>query len=311
MTQPFLQTIDDLRHTVKVNASFKFEILEPYLQDAFDRYIVPYLGEALVDRLYREPLTEDILTIKTLASRTLGPLAVAIASPELGVLIGDSGHTVGRNDKFTVASDQKIARSEESMQERGWNNLDKLLEHLGSHENDYPEWKESRYYKNQANDHYLNSAREFQDYGKVNIDYSRLTFEKFRPLLDTLEMKLCRWIGTTLDKSLKDTLRTGVDDPLRIKLIDYIRVWLAMYVAKLHTSQITRVQRTAAGQLEFKPVIYPLYSDPTDNGNFYAEQVTSLEAVIEDYMKVYAPELGLPAPIKNDFNSKDKHIFVL
>ena len=113
MTQPFLQTIDDLRHTVKVNASFKFEILEPYLQDAFDRYIVPYLGEALVDRLYREPLTEDILTIKTLASRTLGPLAVALASPELGVLIGDSGHTVSRNDKFTVASDQKIARSEE------------------------------------------------------------------------------------------------------------------------------------------------------------------------------------------------------
>ena len=113
------------------------------------------------------------------------------------------------------------------------------------------------------------------------------------------------------DHSLKDTLRTGVDDPLRIKLIDYIRVWLAMYVAKLHTSQTTRVQRTAAGQLEFKPVIYPLYSDPTNNGNFYAEQVTSLEAVIEDYMKVYAPELGLPAPIKNDFNSKDKHIFVL
>lgn len=110
MTQPFLQTIDDLRHTVKVNASFKFEILEPYLQDTFDRYIVPYLGEALVDRLYREPLTEDILTIKILASRTLGPLAVAIASPELGVLIGDSGHTVSRNDKFTVASDQKIAR---------------------------------------------------------------------------------------------------------------------------------------------------------------------------------------------------------
>ena len=59
MTQPFLQTIDDLRHTVKVNASFKFEILEPYLQDTFDRYIVPYLGEALVDRLYREPLTQD------------------------------------------------------------------------------------------------------------------------------------------------------------------------------------------------------------------------------------------------------------
>ena len=104
---------------------------------------------------------------------------MALASPELGVLIGDSGHTVSRNDKFTVASDQKIARSEEEHAGNGDGiDLDKLLEHLGSHENDYPEWKESRYYKNQANGHYLNSAREFQYYGKVNIDYYPVDLRK-------------------------------------------------------------------------------------------------------------------------------------
>ena len=226
------------------------------------------------------------------------------------MLIGDSGHTVTRNDKLTVASDQKIARSEQSMQERGWRNLDQLLEYLTGHLEEYPEWKDSRYYSRMATGRYLNTAKEFQDFGKVNINYSQLTFEHFRPLLDALEMKLQRWIGRALDKSLREELITPTD-PVRQALIEYIRVWLAMNVAKLHTSQTTRVQRTAAGQLEFNPFIYPLYADPVDNGNFYAEQVTAMEAMITDFMVANAIDLGIPAPMTFDFNSKDKHIFVL
>ena len=309
MEQKFIQTIEDLRQTVKVNASLTFAFLEPYLDDAFDKYIVPYLGEALIKRLSGNSGNGSDLKVRLMVSRALGPLAVALASPELGVLIGDGGHMVTRNDKVTVASDQKIARSEESMLERGWMNLDRLLEYLDGHIMEYPEWKDSRYYSRMAIGQYLNTAYEFQDFGKVNIGYSRLTFEQFRPLLEALYMKLSRWIGTTLDKSLREELISPFD-PFRQELIGYIRVWLAMNVAKLHTSQATRVQRTAAGQLEFRPVIYPLYADPADNGNFYAEQVTAMEAVITDYMTTYAEVLGLPSPAKLDFNSKDKHIFV-
>ncbi|MCD7851892.1 MAG: hypothetical protein LUH63_20520 [Parabacteroides sp.] len=307
MEQTFIKTIEDLRQTVKVNASLTFEVLVPYLDDAYDKYIVPYLGEALLKRLEDASTAGDI-KVRIMVSRALGPLAVALASPELGVLIGDSGHTVARNEKYTVASDQKIARSEESMQERGWMNLDKLLGYLET--GVYPEWKDSPYYKRMATGCYLNTACEFQDYGKVNIGYSRLTFEKFRPLLEALYLKLRRWIGTALDRSLREEI-LNPSDPVRQELIGYIRVWLAMNVAKLHTSQVTRVQRAAAGQLEFRPVIYPLYADPADNGNFYAEQVTAMEAVITDYMATYALELGLPALAKFDFNSQDKHIFVL
>ena len=307
MEQKFIQTIEDLRQTVKVNASLTFAFLEPYLDDAFDKYIVPYLGDTLIERLSGNSGNAVDLKVRLMVSRALGPLAVALASPELGVLIGDGGHMVTRNDKVTVASDQKIVRLEESMLERGWMNLDKLLAYL---ETDiYPEWKDSLYYKRMATGLYLNTACEFQDFGKVNIGYSRLTFEQFRPLLEALYMKLSRWIGTTLDKSLREELISPFD-PLRQELIGYIRVWLAMNVAKLHTSQATRIQRTAAGQLEFRPVIYPLYADPADNGTFYAEQVTAMEAVITDYMTTYAEELGLPSPAKLDFNSKDKHIFV-
>lgn len=309
MIQPFIKTIDDLKQTVKVNASLNFTIMVPYLDDAYDKYILPYLGEALVKRLSDNSDRASDLKLFVLVSRALGPLALSLASPELAVLIGDSGHTVTRNDKFTVASDQKILRAEESMQERGWRNLDQLLEYLNSHIEEYPEWKDSRYYSRMAIGRYLNTAKEFQDFGKVNINYSQLTFEHFRPLLDALEMKLQRWIGRALDKSLREELITPTD-PVRQELIEYIRVWLAMNVAKLHTSQTTRLQRTAAGELEFKPFIRPLYADPTDNGNFYAEQVTAMEALITDFMVIHAEALGLPAPMKFDFNSIDKHIFV-
>ncbi|RHJ83542.1 DUF6712 family protein [Parabacteroides sp. AM08-6] len=309
MEQIFIKTIDDLRQTVKVNASLSFVVLKPYLDDAFEKYLLPYLGETLVERLAEENVTVLDAKARVLITRALGPLAIALASPELGVLIGDSGHTVTRNEKFTVASDSKIIRSEESMQERGWDNLERLLELLSANEVRYPEWKESLYYKRRSTGNYLNTAREFQELGKVNIGYSRLTFERFRPLLEALYMKLARWIGTELDKSLREEILRP-SDPVRQELIEYIRVWLAMNVAKLHTSQTTRVQRTAAGQLEFRPVIYPLYADPADNGNFYAEQVTAIEAVITDYMTDYAVELGLPVPVKLDFNSIDKHIFL-
>ena len=307
MEQTFIKTIDDLRQTVKVNKSFPFDSLDPYLDDAFYKYLLPYLGEPLAERLAKDPVTSEDIKVRTMITRALGPLAVALASPELGVLIGDSGHTVKRTNDVTVASDQKIARSEESMLERGWINLDRLLGYLET--GVYPEWKDSLYYKRMATGCYLNTAPEFQDYGKVNIGYSRLTFEKFRPLLDALEMKLRRWIGDSLDRLLREEL-VSPSDPLRGELIGYIRVWLAMNVAKLHTSQTTRIQRSAAGLIEFKPVIYPLYADPADNGNFYAEQVTDLEGVISNYMVTHAVELGLPAPVKNDFNSIDKHIFV-
>ena len=309
MIQPFIKTIDDLKQTVKVNASLNFTVMVPYLDDAYDKYIQPYLGEALVKRLSDNSDKTSDLKLFVLVARALGPLALSLASPELGVLIGDSGHTVTRNDKLTVASDQKIARSEQSMQERGWRNLDQLLEYLTGHLEEYPEWKDSQYYRRTATGRYLNTAKEFQDFGKVNINYSQLTFEHFRPLLDALEMKLQRWIGRALDKSLREELITPTD-PVRQELIEYIRVWLAMNVAKLHTSQTTRVQRTAAGQLEFYPFIYPHYADPVDSGNFYAEQVTAMEAMITDFMVVNAIDLGIPAPETFDFNSRNKHIFV-
>lgn len=308
--QAFITSVEQLKETVKVNNNeYLFTSLLPYLDDAFEKYIVPYLGDALIDRLTAEGATVQDLKVSVMVRRALGPLAVAMASPELGILIGDSGHTVTRTDKVTVASDEKIGRAEASMQERGWMNLERMLDYLDGHLEEFPEWKESRYMRDLSTGRYLNSAREFQDMGKVNINYSRLTYETFRPLLDRLEMSLRRRLGSGLD----DKLRAEIKEPGNVvmqELIEYIRLWLAANVAQLYTSQTTRLQRATPGVVEFKPVIYPLFGDVTDTGNYYAGQVKELDAIISDFMLRNATELGLPDPVKNDFNSIDKHIFV-
>lgn len=308
--QPFITTVEELKETVKVNKNeYLLSSLSPYLDDAYDKYIIPYIGETLIGRLLGNGTGEAERRLHRGICRALGPLAVALATPELGVLIGDSGHTVTRTDKVTVASDQKIAKAEASMTWRGLDRLDWLLNFLSANEDCYPEWKDSMYYRNRSKGHYLNSAREFKEYGRVDIRDSCLAFENFRPLLDTLEMKLRRWIGPVLD----DLLRVELLAPgnlHRKDLADFVRQWLAMNVAALYADRAAHPEPGVAGYAEYLPAIGPAHTDQAGLGKFYAGQVASLESFISDYIVRYAVELGLPAPAKNDFNSIDKHIFV-
>ena len=79
MIQQFIKTIDDLRQTVKVNASLTFTVMVPYLDDAYDKYILPYLGEALVKRLSGNSDNTSDLKLFVLVARALGPLALSLA----------------------------------------------------------------------------------------------------------------------------------------------------------------------------------------------------------------------------------------
>ncbi len=302
--QTLFESTADVKRTVKINQSLPFESLAPYLDDAYQQYILPYVGEPLMAKLTRESDSREMELIR----KALGPLGVALASPELGIAIGDTGHTVVRTDKVTVASDIKIKQSEESMEERGWRNLELLLDLLASDPEQYPEWHESAYYKYQSKGHYFNSAREFQDTALVDIHYSRLTFEKLRPVLERYELTLRKRLSPVLQNKLLAEASNPADDVLA-ELLLYVRLWLASTVAGVFSSQTTRAQRTKPGTPEFKPVFYPLYNDITDTGNFYAEQAAYWDVMITDYMAEHAADLGLSTGTPVDFNSKDKHIF--
>lgn len=309
MDQEIILTIEELQTTVKINKSMPFSILEPYLDDAYYKYLVPYVGQELLKKI-STPGNAMEIALKIIASRVLGPMAVAMASPELGIQIGDGGHTVTRNDKLTVANDTKIAAAEENMKERGFANLERMLSFLEKHVSDFPLWNTSDYYVNYSVGHFLNSAYEFQTYGHININFSRLTFEQFRPVIEIYEKKLKVWIGTSLFASLQSEILSPADS-VKTELVNMIREWIAMNVAGMFTSQTTRQQRSASGTVEFRPFIYPLYSDKENNGNFYADQVDSLESQINEYLSDHADDLGIDAPDSTDFNTIDKHIFAI
>lgn len=301
--QKIFNDTPDVKKTVKINKTLPFESLAPYLDDAYERYILPFVGKALMGRLEQDPEGREMELIR----KTLGPLAVAMASPELAISLGDAGHTVARTDNVTVASDAKILQLEESLEERGWRNLELLLDLFSSDITKYPEWEESAYYLRQSSGHYFNSAREFQDCGKVDIHYSRLTFEKLRPVLERYELTLRKRLSPTL----QDKLLGAPEDQVMAELLQYVRLWLASSVAAVFSSQATKSQRRASANVEFKPVIYPLYNDVTDTGNFYTEQATYWDMMITEYMAENATMLGLSQGVQSDFNSKDKHIFAL
>ncbi len=300
--QEIFKNTADVKRTVKINSSLTFENLSPYLDDAYELYILPYVGESLMTKLILNTESRAM----DLVRRALGPLAVAMASPELSIAIGDAGHTVARTDKVTVASDNKIQLSEESMEERGWRNLELLLDLLASDITSYPEWTASKYYKSQSVGHYFNSAYDFQDSGKVDIHYSRLTFEKLRPVLERYELTLRKRLTFSLQERL---LHLAPDDMKGRELLQYVRIWLASAVAGVFSSQTTRSQRSMPGTLEFKPVFYPLFRDVTDTGNFYVEQAAHWDAMITDFMAENAVDLGLSPAVIANFNSKDNHIF--
>jgi len=291
-----IQSIDELRKYVKINTSKNFDTYRMFVADAQDRYIVPYFGSELVSSLVNDD--DDLL--REYLCRALGPFSLALATDEFSISFGETGHTVLRTDKEAPASDAKIERAEESLYERAWANLDKALDYMQKHPNEYPAGDNiQRNFKTSL----FSSAVEFQDKGLVNIDYSTLTFFHLRTLILRIEQtETCR----LLPKSVREKYKTVKfpDD-----ILSALQAYTGSRVAMLHTSQTTRSQRSIPGdRAEYKPVIRPLYDDREDTGNYYADQVeywrlALLEALVENG-EVEPDGQAL------EYNSKDKKIFV-
>jgi hypothetical protein len=306
-----INNVEELKQTVRVNQDTLFPNWQIFLNDARDTFLVNYLGFEIVNKLERvDPSSaaaedEKYIKILLLARRVLGPYAVMLSNDELSINTGSTGHTVIKTDKLTPASDAKIAKASTSQLERAWRNLELLLEHLEENIDDFPEWKKSRYYKN-CQTTYFPSAAIFQDTGLIDIDYSRLTFEKLRQLIIRIEKsELKRFLPDAIEKIILDPNEEQKEKA--VLLLEKIRAYIGAKVAELHTSSNTRIQRSKHSNLEYKAVIRPLYRDETDNNlNFYTDQAKYWESEIVSML----PELGYDnIGSKMDWSNEGKKIF--
>jgi hypothetical protein len=224
--------------------------------------------------------------------------------------VGDAGFTVEKQeDKFLPASDKKIAKVEESLELRGFQYLDLVLEFLEKNAALFPEFTQSKCFS-LRNANYISSAAMFQEMGMVDIGFSRLTFESFRPLMSMIEERfVLELLGKDLDARLRSKLNT--DQSWAEKdLIAAVRKFVASKTAELHTSVAAKRNRSLSDKFEFLPVIRPVYSDLKDEGNFFAKMADFFFDKMQLLLYVNAAEFGIAdnaAPFV--FNNEDRKLF--
>lgn len=289
--------IEQLRETVKMNAVVPFESVRPFIQDATDIYIEPNIGEATLAKAD----TDD--TLKEKICRALGPLAVSLATDELGIQYGDAGITVqNKQGERSPASDAKIAAAKANLYYRGMQALDRLLAYLAEHPEQYPEYGEHQEQVTPGGC-LIRSARQYQDEGLVGIDYSTLSYRAMLPVLLQLQV---RNVAEMLGEKLYVRVTGGELDDLRLLCVRY----MAAKCAELHTSQTGREQRLNGNQPEFAPIIRPIYEDQTQNGNYYASQAAYYAGKIEAWKDGHPDETGEESGSGAlHWNDKDKKIF--
>lgn len=289
--------IEQLRETVKMNAVVPFESVRPFILDATDIYIEPNIGTATLEK------AEVDDTLKEKICRALGPLAVSLATDELGIQYGDAGITVqNKQGERSPASDAKIAAAKANLYYRGMQALDRLLSYLAAHADEYPEYIEHQGQITPGGC-LIRSARQYQDEGLVGIDYSTLSYRAMLPVLLQLQV---RNVAEMLGEKLYTRLISGEPDDLRLLCVRY----MAAKCAELHTSQTGREQRLNGSQPEFTPIIRPLYEDLEMTGNYYGSQATYYAGKIEAWKSEHPDETGEASDSGVlHWNEKDKKIF--
>lgn len=308
-----INNIEQLKETVKVNKDSPFSNWVIFLNDARDHFLVNYIGSDLIEKLESvDPASSEesdqiYIKLLPLARRVLGPYAGMLSGDEMSINTGDNGHTVAKTDKLAPASDAKIAKAANSQLERAWKNLEILLEYLENNIAIYPEWKGSKYYRNYKTK-YFPSAEVFQEAGLIDIDYSRLTFEKLRHLIIRIEeSEVLELITDKVEDFIFDTTHTADEKKKVALLVKRARSFIGARVGQLHSSQTTRVQRSKYNNLEYKAVIRPLYADDSENDlNYYSAQAIYWKNKITEML----PDLGLDlTENKIDWSNEGKKIF--
>lgn len=295
--------IATLKTVVKINAVIPYESIECFIEDAQEIYILPQIG----DKTLKLSAEDGMLKNKIL--RSLGPLTLMLATPELGISYGDNGITVdNQQGKRSPANEAKIEAAKENLLFRGMQALDRLLRYLSDNSDRYPDYIEYQKKITGNSPCIISSAQSFQDDGMVNIDYSTITYRAMLPTLRQLqERHLCEVLPEKL------LSRLLVNNELSAKenvLLSHCIRYLANKCAELYTSQIGHDQCTTTGTPEFKPIIRPVYQDTTETGNFFANQANYYCSKIQTYLLDNAADLGITIPVTIlEFNSKDKHIF--
>lgn len=181
----------------------------PFVADAVERYLRPFLGDDLIillETLVDGTILEDDRTrIDALKEKVDGPLSrftFLLAAPSLDINVGQQGFTTAGSTTMVPASEARVKRFTESIERLGWDGIEVLLRFLEINKDTYPEWTSSEAYTSFTQG-YIRSAEQFNKY--VDIDSSRLKFYRLRQAMNLVEtLQVEPLLSTLLFDNLKE-----------------------------------------------------------------------------------------------------------
>lgn len=268
-------TVETARNFLKLTTTLDEKNFSPFIPDAIERYIRPFIGDALVALLWQNydgTIAEaDKTRIEALMDKIASPLSrftFLLAAPSLDINVGQSGFTTSGSGNMVPASEARVKRFSESIERLGWDGVEAMLRFLFTNKTDYAEWTSSNEYKNVTRG-FIRSAEKFNAY--VDIDGSYLKFFRLNQammLVETLQIEPI--LSTDLYAALKSEDIAGTDtNANRVKARDLICKTIALLTA---TDHISETYRSAASHvynmlrdfLNANPTDFPeLFPDPT------------------------------------------------
>lgn len=276
----FFKTIDDLKLYIKINGTVDIRSLDPFGNDAQEKYIRPYLGNTLYSELTAfldsgtPPSWEDIEPAEITArlnglskqvKNALAKFIFVLGAPAMDLQVTDAGFVVMMNQNLAPASSDRVKRFTDGLERLGYDAIESLLRFLESDIEKYPSWKDSPAYAFQFRN-FINSAEEFDKY--VGINASRLTFLRWRNTIDNVEiLQVDPAISPELAGEIRLQIRTKEVSEKNAKLLPFLCRAVANYTAATELKD-ERYERLGAHFLaearkilDAAPDDYPLYKN--------------------------------------------------
>lgn len=205
-----LKTTIEVRNYLKIDIAEKEASWLPYVPDATEKYIRPWLGDDMLETLteyYNDesPTPDEALdALLPYVQRALARFTFLLAAPHLDVNVQEGGFTVRSNQNSAPASRERVNAFMASLAEQGWDAIEQMLKFLEDNASDYDDWTGSDAYSLSLRN-FINSAAEFNKY--VDIKLSRLAFAQFRNIMDDIEILR---IEAAISKEQSDAIKAEI-----------------------------------------------------------------------------------------------------
>lgn len=266
---------DELKKFIPVSAALSFEKVESSLNDAFSLFIVPLFGDKLAkrfQRIYDELATDqaDRLLLEE-CQRAIANLAFWYNYTELNIRITDQGFQRQEAENFKSTYKYQEDQLRAAFKNKGFNAIDRMIDFLDKHQEDFPEYAESPAYAFRAKAIVRTTSEVDEIYF---INNSHLIFLRLKPFFKIVEETVLQPVlGIDLYNSLLSSIEKG-DKELGNTTVEELRIRCAQFVILKAVAMLIRSTGSLTDRgLYFKQLV------PDKNGNEYQQPVELEQAI--------------------------------